>query len=77
MITLGDYLIVSGMLFAIGFAGVMLRRNHHHHSHVAGADVERGQFVARRFFPIPRRFKRLAQLQRAGFRFLHHHCGGR
>src|SRR6266498_5912690 len=27
MITLGDYLIVSGMLFAIGFAGVMLRRN--------------------------------------------------
>lgn len=27
MITLGNYLIVSGMLFAIGFAGVMLRRN--------------------------------------------------
>ena len=27
MITLGDYLIVSGILFAIGFAGVMLRRN--------------------------------------------------
>jgi NADH-quinone oxidoreductase subunit K len=27
MITLGDYLIVSGMLFAIGFAGVMVRRN--------------------------------------------------
>ena len=27
MITLGDYLIVSGTLFAIGFAGVMLRRN--------------------------------------------------
>ncbi len=27
MATLGDYLIVSGMLFAIGFAGVMLRRN--------------------------------------------------
>jgi NADH-quinone oxidoreductase subunit K len=27
MITLGDYLIVSGVLFAIGFAGVMLRRN--------------------------------------------------
>ena len=27
MVTLGDYLIVSGMLFAIGFAGVMLRRN--------------------------------------------------
>jgi NADH-quinone oxidoreductase subunit K len=26
-VTLGDYLIVSGMLFAIGFAGVMLRRN--------------------------------------------------
>jgi NADH-quinone oxidoreductase subunit K len=27
MISLGDYLIVSGALFAIGFAGVMLRRN--------------------------------------------------
>lgn len=27
MITLGNYLIVSGILFAIGFAGVMLRRN--------------------------------------------------
>ena len=27
MITLGDYLIVSGILFAIGFSGVMLRRN--------------------------------------------------
>ncbi len=27
MITLNDYLLVSGLLFAIGFAGVMLRRN--------------------------------------------------
>lgn len=27
MITLGDYLIVSGVLFAIGFGGVMIRRN--------------------------------------------------
>ena len=27
MVTLGDYLMVSGLLFAIGFAGVMLRRN--------------------------------------------------
>jgi NADH-quinone oxidoreductase subunit K len=27
MITLGDYLIISGILFTIGFAGVMLRRN--------------------------------------------------
>jgi NADH-quinone oxidoreductase subunit K len=27
MVTLGDYLIVSGILFAIGFGGVMLRRN--------------------------------------------------
>ena len=27
MATLGDYLIVSGLLFTIGFAGVMLRRN--------------------------------------------------
>src|SRR5437899_2573053 len=27
MITLGDFLLVSGILFSIGFAGVMLRRN--------------------------------------------------
>ena len=27
MVTLGDYLIVSGVLFTIGFAGVMVRRN--------------------------------------------------
>jgi len=27
MVTLGHYLIVSGILFAIGFAGVMLRRS--------------------------------------------------
>jgi NADH-quinone oxidoreductase subunit K len=27
MITLGNYLIVSGILFSIGFAGVILRRN--------------------------------------------------
>jgi NADH-quinone oxidoreductase subunit K len=27
MVTLGDYLIVSGILFTIGFAGVMLHRN--------------------------------------------------
>jgi len=27
MVTLGQYLIVSGLLFAIGFAGVLLRRN--------------------------------------------------
>ncbi len=27
MATLNDYLLVSGLLFAIGFAGVLLRRN--------------------------------------------------
>ena len=27
MVTLGDYLIVSGLFFVIGFAGVILRRN--------------------------------------------------
>ena len=27
MVTLGDYLFVSGILFTIGFAGVLLRRN--------------------------------------------------
>jgi NADH-quinone oxidoreductase subunit K len=27
MVTLGNYLLVSGILFTIGFAGVMLRRN--------------------------------------------------
>lgn len=26
-LTLNDYLLVSGLLFAIGFAGVMMRRN--------------------------------------------------
>jgi NADH-quinone oxidoreductase subunit K len=26
-LTLGDYLLVSGLLFTIGFAGVLLRRN--------------------------------------------------
>ena len=27
MVTLGDYLFVSGLLFTLGFAGVLLRRN--------------------------------------------------
>src|SRR6185436_3258948 len=27
MVTLGDYLVVSAILFTIGFAGVMVRRN--------------------------------------------------
>ena len=27
MVTLNDYLLVSGLLFAIGFVGVLLRRN--------------------------------------------------
>ena len=27
MVTLNDFLLVSGLLFTIGFAGVMLRRN--------------------------------------------------
>jgi len=27
MVTLGDYLLVSGLLFATGFTGVLLRRN--------------------------------------------------
>ncbi len=27
MVTLGDYLLVSGLLFTMGFAGAMLRRN--------------------------------------------------
>jgi NADH-quinone oxidoreductase subunit K len=27
MVTLNDYLLVSGLLFAIGFGGVLLRRN--------------------------------------------------
>jgi NADH-quinone oxidoreductase subunit K len=27
MVTLNDYLMASGLLFSIGFAGVMLRRN--------------------------------------------------
>jgi len=27
MVTLNDYLLVSGLLFTVGFAGVLLRRN--------------------------------------------------
>ncbi|XHR30082.1 MAG: NADH-quinone oxidoreductase subunit NuoK [Chthoniobacteraceae bacterium] len=27
MVTLNDYLLVSGLLFSLGFAGVLLRRN--------------------------------------------------
>lgn len=27
MVTLNDYLLVSGLLFSVGFAGVLLRRN--------------------------------------------------
>lgn len=27
MVTLNDYLFVSGLLFAVGFAGVLIRRN--------------------------------------------------
>jgi NADH-quinone oxidoreductase subunit K len=27
MVTLGDYLLASGLLFTLGFAGVLLRRN--------------------------------------------------
>ncbi|MFM8789722.1 MAG: NADH-quinone oxidoreductase subunit K, partial [Chthoniobacterales bacterium] len=27
MLTLGNYLLVSGLLFAVGLAGVLLRRN--------------------------------------------------
>jgi NADH-quinone oxidoreductase subunit K len=27
VVTLNDYLLVSGLLFAVGFAGVLLRRN--------------------------------------------------
>ncbi|MCX6968108.1 MAG: NADH-quinone oxidoreductase subunit NuoK [Verrucomicrobia bacterium] len=27
MVTLNDYLLVSGLLFALGFSGVLLRRN--------------------------------------------------
>jgi len=27
MVTLGDYLLVSGLLFTLGFAGVLMRRN--------------------------------------------------
>ena len=49
MITLGDYLVVSAILFTIGFAGVMLRRNLTCDFDVARADVERGQSVARSF----------------------------
>ena len=39
MVTLNDYLIVSGLLFAIGFAGVLLRRNLIIYFHGSGVDA--------------------------------------
>jgi hypothetical protein len=55
MITLGDYLVVSAILFTIGFAGVMLTSQPHRYFDVARANVERGQPVARGFLAISRR----------------------
>ena len=49
MITLGDYLIVSGDSFHHRLRRRDAAPQHHHHFHVARADAERGQSLARRF----------------------------
>jgi NADH-quinone oxidoreductase subunit K len=77
MATLGDYLIVSGILFTIGFAGVMLRRNiiiifMCLELMLNAANLS---LVAFSRFRVGR--KRPAELQRAGLRLFHHHRGGR
>src|SRR5947207_508877 len=48
----------------------------HHHLDVARADAERGQSISRRFFSLPGRSNRSAELQRASLRLFHHHRRG-
>ena len=77
MITLGDYLIVSGTLFAIGFAGVMLRRNLIIILMSLELMLNAANLISRRFFSLPGRSNRSAELQRASLCFFHHHRRGR
>ena len=76
MITLGDYLIVSGILFTIGFAGVMLRRN----LIIILMSLELMLNAANLSLVAFSRFRvdpsRAAELQRAGLRVFHHHGRG-
>ena len=50
--TLGHYLAVSGLLFIIGLAGVILRRNIHRHIHVPRAHAQRSQPLAGGLLPL-------------------------
>ena len=76
MVTLGDYLFVSGLLFTIGFAGVLLRRN----IIIIFMSLELMLNAANLSLVAFSRFRvdssGLPELSRAGFRFLHHHGGG-
>src|SRR6266700_2808033 len=72
MVTLGDYLIVSGILFTIGFAGVMVRRN----INIILMALELMLNAANlSLVAFSCRSKRGPKLQRAGFCFLRHHRG--
>ena len=71
--TLNDYLLASGLLFAIGFAGVMLRRN----ILIIFMCLELMLNAANLSLVAFSRFNLTAdgpaELQRAGPRLLHHH----
>ena len=73
-LTLNHYLLVSGLLFAIGFAGVMLRRN----IIIIFMSLELMLNAANLSLVAFSRFNltvgRPAELQRAGPGLLHHHC---
>ena len=77
MVTLGDYLLVSGLLFTIGFAGVLLRRN----IIIIFMSLELMLNAANLSLVAFSRFRvgadGLPELQRAGLRLLHHHRRGR
>ena len=76
MVTLGDYLFVSGLLFTIGFAGVLLRRN----IIIIFMSLELMLNAANLSLVAFSRFRvdssGLPNYQRAGLRFLHHHGRG-
>ena len=73
MVTLGHYLIVSGLLFTIGFAGVLLRRN----IIIIFMSLELMLNAANLSLVAFSRFQvganGLPELQRAGLCLFHHH----
>ena len=73
MTTLGDYLTVSGVLFAIGFSGVLLRRNVIIIFMALELMLNAANLSLVAFFPFSSRRRWPAQLQRAGLGFLYHY----